>query len=126
MITKDEVLGLSQGTLQLGLYVVTAIPTGDLDPVVGQLDAHLAYAADLERRGILFGGGPLFYARDAEWEGEIMSLLKVEGLAEAQEVAAADPLATSGVSRHVVRPWLMNDGGLTLRLSFSGRRLSVA
>ena len=118
-ITKTDILNASKGMLQKSLYVVFTTPTNGLGPVMESIKPHLDYQMDLERHGIMFGAGP-FWADDEEtWNGEGMVIIRAGSLAEAKAVAAADPMHQSGARSFTVRPWLLNEGTVTVKITYS-------
>jgi hypothetical protein len=54
----------AKGLLAKQLYVVLTRPTDGLQPVLDNLQEHLAYQLDLEQKGIMFAAGP--FADDSE------------------------------------------------------------
>ena len=109
----------AKGLLAKRLYVILTTPTASLDALAEHLGAHLAYQKDLEARGITFAAGP--FADDAEqlWSGEGMIIVRAASLAEAKAIADADPMHRSGVRRYRIRPWLLNEGSITLTVRYS-------
>ena len=52
-----------------------------------------------------------------------MVIIRAASLAEAREIAASDPMHSSGARSFTVRPWLMNEGTVTIKISYSdGKR----
>jgi uncharacterized protein len=47
-------------------------------------------------------------------------------LAEAESIAQNDPMHIGGARRYRVRPWLVNEGTLSVRLDFSTGRFQLA
>ena len=58
--------------------------------------------------------------------GDGMTVLKVETEAEARAIAEADPLVTKAGRTFTLHPWTVNEGQLTLTVSFSKMRLSAS
>lgn len=111
------------GLLNMQLYVYFTTPTGDLGPVMENLKEHLEFQGELEKKGIMFGAGPHWDDNEEYWTGEGMVIIRANSLAEAREIAASDPMHKSGARKFTVRPWLMNEGCLTINFSFSqGKR----
>ncbi len=110
---------VAKGLLGKRLYVVLTTPTAGLAAVKENLAAHLAFQKDIEQRGIMFAAGP--FADDAEefWSGEGMVIIRADSVEHAREIAAADPMHTSGAREFRVRPWLINEGSLTIKMTFS-------
>ena len=68
---------------------------------------------DLERRGILFGAGPMV----AQVEGKPrtgMIIVRAASFEEADEIAKADPMHASGLREYAIWKWSLNDGSYKL------------
>ena len=123
-IRVRDVLKASRGMLQKQLYVAIAKPTWGLGPVMAALEDHLAFIVDAEKKGIVFAAGPLWADDEEHWAGEGMVVLRARSLAHAKRIVAADPMVKRGARTVTVRPWLINEGGFTLKVTFSdGRRV---
>ena len=48
-----------------------------------------------------------------------MVIIRAGSLAEAKEIAASDPMHSSGARDYKVRPWLMNEGTVTVKIRYS-------
>lgn len=118
-ITKDDIMEASKGMLQKQFYVVHTTPTNGLGPVMENLEAHLAHQCKIEADGIMVAAGPHWTEDETQWEGDGMFVIRARSLAHAKELAASDPMHKSGARKFVVRPWMVNEGGLTIRLTFS-------
>lgn len=122
-ITKHDVLKASEGMLQKQLYAVFTSPTNGMGPVMANIEEHLKFQVELERKGIMFGAGPFWADNEVDWNGEGMVVIRAGSLAEAREIAAQDPMHSSGARSFTVRPWLLNEGTLTVRIDYStGKR----
>lgn len=122
-ITKHDVLKASEGMLQKQLYAVFTTPTNGMGPVMENLGPHLEFQVKLERDGIMFGAGPFWADNEVDWNGEGMVLIRADSLAHAKEIAASDPMHSSGARSFTVRPWLLNEGTMTIRIDYStGKR----
>ncbi len=118
-VTAEDVLRASRGMLQKQLYVVFTKPVAGLGPVMANIEAHLKFQVELERKGIMFGAGPFWADNERDWEGEGMVIIRAGSLAEARAIAEADPMHASGARSFVVRPWLLNEGTLTIKINYS-------
>lgn len=118
-ITKADILEATKDMLQKQLYVVFTKPAGGLGPVMEALEAHLGFLVQLGKDGVLFGAGPHWADDEYSWNGEGMVVLRADSLGHAKELAAKDPMHSSGAREFTVRPWLLNEGGMTVRLDFS-------
>ena len=62
---------------------------------------------------------------EADWHGEGMVIIRANSLAEAKQVAANDPMHKSGARTYRVRPWLMNEGSFTVKVTYSDQKHAV-
>ncbi len=118
-VTKDDVMQASMGMLQKQFYVVFSTPTNGIEPVMENLEAHLAHQCKIEADGIMVAAGPHWTDDETQWEGDGMFVIRARSLTHAKELAASDPMHKCGARSFVVRPWMVNEGGLTIRLTFS-------
>jgi hypothetical protein len=124
-IPKADILKACEAMLRKQFYVVFTKPVKGLEPVMAVLEQHLAFQIDLEQRGIMFGAGPFWNDAEDAWEGEGMVILRAGSLDEAKALAAADPMHKSGARTFTVRPWLMNEGSVTVRITYSDGKREV-
>ncbi len=115
----------TMGVLAKKLYVVFTSPAEGLGKVMENLEEHLAYQHQIEQNGIMFAAGPFATDDEANWQGEGMVIIRANTLAEAEQVAAADPMHSSGARTFRVRPWLMNEGSFTVRVTYSDQKHAV-
>ncbi len=101
------------------LYVVFSTPAGGMDAVLANLEDHLAYQKEIEAKGIMFAAGPLADDAEENGSGEGLIIIRAASVEEARKIAAADPMHQSGARTFRVRPWLLNEGSLTLKVSYS-------
>ena len=125
-VTKQSVLEASKGMLQKQFYVVFSTPTNGIGPVMENLSAHLEHQCKIEREGIMVAAGPHWTDDEEFWEGEGMFVIRAGSLREARELAATDPMHQCGARSFKVRPWLINEGGLKVHLSFSDGKMTIA
>ncbi len=113
--------------LQKELYVISTKPAPGvtLEKMREMVPPHLEFQVDLERRGIMFGAGPLFPSGSDLWQGEGLVIVRAASHAEAAEIAASDPMHKSGMREFTVREWMMNEGTITLRVSYSDGKAQV-
>lgn len=119
IVKAQDVLDASKGMLQKQLYVVFTKPTSGLGPVMENLESHLKFQIGLEEQGIMFGAGPFWTDDEQMWEGEGMVIIRAGSLAEARKIAESDPMHSSGARSFQVRPWLLNEGTVTLKIRYS-------
>lgn len=125
-ITKDDILEASKGMLQMQLFVVFTTPTNGMGPVMENIEEHLQFQVNLEQRGIMFGAGPFWADDEHTWNGEGMVIIRADSLEYAKEIAATDPMHSSGARSFTVRPWLLNEGRITVAVDFSTGRHAVS
>ncbi len=126
-LSAQEVIAesISRGCLAKQLYVVFTKPSGSLEAVMQNLAEHLAFQDKLANGGIMFAAGPLWTDDGQSWEGEGMSVIRAESLDQAKEIAARDPMHVGGARTFQVRPWLVNEGTVSIELGFTTRRFKI-
>jgi uncharacterized protein len=115
----------NKGFLAKKMFVVKTCSAGNLDEVLANVEEHLKFQVELERKGIMFAAGPLFTEDGMEWDGEGLVIIRAESLEEADQIMASDPMHRSGARRYSIRPWLLNEGCLTVRISYSDGKRDV-
>ncbi|MEM8796384.1 MAG: YciI family protein [Pseudomonadota bacterium] len=118
-ITKHDIMAKTQQMLQKQLYVVHTTPTNGLGPVMENIAEHLEFQVKIEQEGIMFAAGPLWADDEETWNGEGMVIIRAENLVEARKIAESDPMHQSGARDFAVRPWMVNEGGFSVRVTFS-------
>ena len=123
VIKVEDILNASRGMLQKQLYVVFTTPANGMGPVMANIEAHLKFQIELEQKGIMFGAGPFWTDDEKQWQGEGMVIIRAGSLDAAKKIAASDPMHASGARTFRVRPWLLNEGTVTIKISYSdGKR----
>jgi uncharacterized protein YciI len=127
IVTAEEVIGVSKarGFLAKQLYVIFTTPTKGIGPVMENLKVHLDYQEQLEKAGIMFAAGPHWTDDEKRWDGEGMVVVRAKSITEATAVAANDPMHISGARSYRVRPWLVNEGTVTVKLGFASGRFEI-
>lgn len=123
--TKPQILEASAGMLHKDLYVIMTTPTDGIGPVMANLGPHLAHQVEMEQSGIMFGAGPFWADDEHTWHGEGMFIIRADSLAHAREIADKDPMHISGARSYTLRPWLLNEGSFTVRMTYSDGKISV-
>jgi uncharacterized protein len=83
------------------------------------ISEHLAFQTELEKDGIMFAAGPNWTDDEKSWQGGGMIVVRAKSLVEASEITARDPMHKSGARNFTVRPWLVNEGTILVRLNYS-------
>ncbi len=125
-ITREDVLNASKGMLQKQFYMIHSTPTNGIGPVMENLHAHLEHQMKMERDGIMLAAGPHWSDDEKYWDGEGTFVVRATSFAHATELAAADPMHKAGARSFKVRPWLINEGGFSLRVTFSDGKFQIA
>ncbi len=118
-ISVQDILNASAGCLQKQMYVYFTKPVNGLGPVMENLEDHLKFQIELEQKGVMFGAGPFWTDDEQRWEGEGMIIIRAGSLAEARKIAESDPMHASGARAFTIRPWLMNEGTVTMKITYS-------
>lgn len=118
-VTKQDIINASSQMLNKDLYVVFTTPTNGMGPIMENIEAHLKFQVSLEEKGIMFGAGPFWEDNESDWKGEGMVIIRANSLSEARKIAASDPMHSSGARSFTVRPWLLNEGTLNIKLDYS-------
>tara|TARA_B110000014_G_C19928731_1_gene480428 strand:- start:191 stop:496 length:306 start_codon:yes stop_codon:yes gene_type:complete len=100
-----------------------------MGPIMENLKDHLAFQIEIEKKGIMFAAGP-HREKDKEndedsWAGEGMIIIRADSLEEATKIAESDPMHSSGARSFIIKPWLMNEGKLSIEIDFSDREVKV-
>ncbi len=97
-----------------------------MDAVQAASDAHLAHQVALERAGLLFAAGPLLTDDGLGCRGEGMIIVRANSLEEARAIAERDPMHVTGARTYRIRPWLLNEGSLTIRVNLSNQTSALS
>lgn len=124
-VPAAAVLEASKGMLQRQLFAIFTTPTDGLGPVFANIEEHLQFQVQLERDGILYAAGPIWTDDEESWEGEGLVVVKAGSRAEAIAIAERDPMHKVGARSFRVRPWLVNEGSVTITLNNSSQTFTV-
>ena len=95
------------------LWIVLSKGSGQ--DIVPHLAEHLDYLIALEAQGKIFASGPM----NVPGSGDGMTVLKVDTEQEARAIAEADPLVKKAGRSFTLHPWTVNEGQMTVTVSFS-------
>ncbi len=124
--SEIEEFSRSKGFPALRLYVILTEPVNGLEAVQAASDDHLAHQVALEREGVLFAAGPLLTEDGVSCLGEGMIIVRAGSLAEARAIADRDPMHLTGARTYRIRPWLVNEGSLSIRLNMSDQTMRLS
>lgn len=108
----------ARGAMAFEVFVLNSTLVGAPEAAAAALPDHLAYVKSLESAGALMMAGPISDEAGAFVAGG-MWVLKAADLAEATRLADGDPMHQKGVRQYTLRRWLINEGGMSLKLTFS-------
>jgi uncharacterized protein len=106
-------------------YLITSGAIASLDLLNRYLPAHLEYLHSLETTGVLLGAGPLFSEDGQYFAGNGMIIIRAASLEAAHKIAADDPLHENKVRQYQIQPWLLNEGSLSITVSFSNSSVKI-
>ena len=123
-VEANKIIEGSGNSIRMQLYVVIS-KAKNLESVNQNLVEHRSYLKELEERNVLFGARPLWTNDGQYFEGDGLLIYRANSVAEAQEIAQADPMHTSGTRTFTIRPWLLNDGKITIQVTLSEPQRSL-
>jgi len=124
-IPVRDVMEASSRMLQKQLYAIFTSPVGGIEPVLANMEEHLAFQVSLEKEGILFAAGPMWSDDEQSWEGDGLVVVRAASRREAEAIAERDPMHVRGARSFTVRPWMINEGTVTIRLDHSSQTFSL-
>lgn len=124
-IPVEGVMEASSAMLQKQLYAIFTKPAGGIEPVLAIMEEHLAFQVSLEKDGTLYAAGPMWSDDEKTWEGDGLVVVRAGSRGEAIAIAERDPMHRSGARTFTVRPWMINEGTVTVRLDMSSQTFSV-
>ena len=119
------VLEASKAMLQKQLYAIFTKPVDGLGAVFANIEDHLKFQVELERKGVMFAAGPMWTDDEQSWEGDGLVVVRAESRDAAIAIAERDPMHKAGARSFHVRPWLINEGTMTVRLDYSTQKLTI-
>lgn len=125
-VPAAAVLEASKGMLQKQLFAIFTTPTDGLAPVFAHIEEHLKFQVQIEQEGIMYAAGPLWTDDGESWEGEGLVVVRAASLQEAKAIAERDPMHRSGARSFKIRPWLINEGSVTVRLDYSTQKFTLS
>ncbi|MEO0367682.1 MAG: YciI family protein [Pseudomonadota bacterium] len=87
---------------------------------------HLQYQLELEAKGVMFAAGPLIAKKDTPPPlNSGLIVIRAKDKAEAQSIADADPMHSSGARTYTLRKWIVNEGSINVSIKLSGQNRST-
>lgn len=124
-VPADAVRAASGAMLQKQLYAIFTTPVDGLGAVFANMEDHLAFQIGLEKDGVMYAAGPMWTDDEDHWEGEGLVVVRAASRAEAIAIAERDPMHIAGARRFTVRPWMINEGSVRLRLDYSTQTFEI-
>jgi uncharacterized protein YciI len=100
-------------------WLLLSTPAAGVDEAAIQehLQEHIAWLIGLEATGVLFASGPLL-SGPGVGPGSGVTVLRAEDEDEARLIAMGDPFVLAGLRTFAVHRWRLNEGSVSLRVSF--------
>lgn len=119
------------GLLRKRLYVAFVRPVRTLDEQLAReinalLPKHWEWLLEQEGHGRVFAAGPFVGEDEESYSGDGMFIIQAASLSAARSIVHGDPIVASGLRTAEVRPWELNEGGLTLTVRFSNSGFELA
>ena len=121
----EDVRKASSAMLQKQLYAIFTTPTGGIERILEGLAEHLAFQMQLEGEGVMYAAGPMWSDDERHWDGDGLVVVRAGSRDEAIAIAERDPMHRSGARKFTVRPWMINEGTMTVRLDMSSQSFTV-
>jgi uncharacterized protein YciI len=99
----------------LWFYLVTDTPNWKGAADIGK--RHMAHQVDLEKRGIMFGAGPVEDPNGKHEYGLI--IIRAKDAAEEKAIVESDPMQKEGARTYTLHHWTMNEGTVNVKLNYS-------
>ncbi|HSH22010.1 MAG TPA: YciI family protein [Candidatus Caenarcaniphilales bacterium] len=127
---RGDVRTTLERLLRKRLYVLMLRPIRPLDEDLAEqtaalLPAHFEWLFEQERQGRIFAAGPFLGEDEQSYTGEGMFIVRAGSLEEARELARGEPIIAHGLRTAEVRPWELNEGAISVRLSYSDGSFSI-
>lgn len=127
---SDDVRATLERLLRKRLFVVMVRPIRPLDrelsdEIGAMLTAHFEWLFEQERNGRLFAAGPFLGDDEQTYNGDGMFIVRAESLADARELMAREPIVEKGLRTADVRPWELNEGTISVRITYSDGTFAI-
>lgn len=107
------------------LYVIFTRPVGPPEEIAKLLPKHLDRQVELEKKGIMFGAGPMF-EKGGERPAFGMIVVRANSFEEADAIAAEDPFHKAGLRKYEIHKWKLNEGSYTVTVNYSDQTVTIA
>ena len=107
------------------LYLIFSTPLKSREELAPVMPDHLAHQVAIEKKGILFGAGPMF-EDGAKAPGRGMIIVRAANFDEARAIAESDPFHKAGLRSFTVEKWILNEGSYTVTVTYSDQAAAIA
>jgi uncharacterized protein len=116
---------MTQQFLAKDFFVIVTKQVDPSTPIPREMmQKHLTRQVELEKTGIMFAAGPLF-ADGVQTSEAGMIVVRAASFAEADAIAAADPLHKAGLRAYTLRRWRINEGSYTVTVNYSDQTMHI-
>ncbi len=84
----------------------------------------MEYQLKIKRAGILFAADP-FVDSKGKPQGPSMIIIRAKTMSQAKKSASDDPFHKQGFRNFCIQPWVINEGGFNLNITFSDGTFSI-
>jgi hypothetical protein len=124
-VPVKDVMAASAAMLQKQLYAIFTTPVNGIGPVLENMEDHLAFQVELEKKGVTFAAGPMWSDDEQSWTGDGLVIVRAASREAAVSIAESDPMHQRGARSFTVRPWMINEGTITVRFDNSSQKFSI-
>jgi uncharacterized protein YciI len=124
-VPVKDVMAASAAMLQKQLYAIFTTPVNGIGPVLENMEDHLAFQVELEKKGVTFAAGPMWSDDEQSWTGDGLVIVRAASREAAIGIAESDPMHQRGARSFTVRPWMINEGTITVRFDNSSQEFSI-
>jgi uncharacterized protein YciI len=120
----SDVHPLTKKFLGREMYLVVTRPVRSPQITDQKLNEHLEHQIMLEKKGIMFAGGPL-YSRESDKPEAGMFVLRAKSFEEADAIVKEDPLHKAGLRTYTLQRWRINEGSYTVTVNYSDQTVTI-
>lgn len=120
---KAELEKLLSGLLRKELYVLITEPLRSPE-IAEKLHEHLLGQIELEKKGIMFGAGPI-QDEDKDEPTRGMWIIRASSFEEARSIADQDVFHKSGLRTYKLYRWTLNEGSMTFTVNYSDQTVRI-
>jgi uncharacterized protein YciI len=114
---------IMDGLLRKQLYLAITEPLNG-PGIAEKLHEHILGQIDMERRGILFGAGPL-QDEDKDRPTRGMFIIRASSFEEARAILDEDVFHKAGLRTYKLHRWNLNEGSISLTVNYSDQTVKI-